>query len=199
MSTRGIMGFRLDGKDKLAFNHWDSYPEGLGEQVVNQFNDLYKFFGLEFIKDRVRNLQLINPETYRKPTYDEEKKFEQYCDFRWGGSSDNWNCLLEKTQGELKATLECGIMIDNHEFIVNSLFCEWAYIINLDDNVIEAYKGFQKDPHDKGRYSALKHEYTGGDVYYGCALVATFSFDNLNASHFSTKLHELTDEKETVN
>jgi hypothetical protein len=47
-------------------------------------------------------------------------------------------------------------MIDSHTFLVDSLFCEWAYIINLDENVLEIYRGFNKEPSDKGRYASLK-------------------------------------------
>ena len=34
MGTRGILGFRKNGLDKLAYNHFDSYPEELGANVV---------------------------------------------------------------------------------------------------------------------------------------------------------------------
>lgn len=34
MSTRGAWGFRKDEQDKVTFNHWDSYPSGLGESVL---------------------------------------------------------------------------------------------------------------------------------------------------------------------
>ena len=35
MGTRGLYGFRKNGKDKITYNHWDSYPEGLGQNVLN--------------------------------------------------------------------------------------------------------------------------------------------------------------------
>ena len=35
-------------------------------------------------------------------------------------------------------------MIDSHRFMADSLFCEWAYIIDLDNMRLLVYKGFQK-------------------------------------------------------
>ena len=34
MGTRGLWGFRKDGKDKLTYNHFDSYPDCLGHTIV---------------------------------------------------------------------------------------------------------------------------------------------------------------------
>lgn len=35
MGTRGAYGFYKDGQNKLTYNHFDSYPEGLGNTVVD--------------------------------------------------------------------------------------------------------------------------------------------------------------------
>jgi len=35
MGTRGSFGFRIKTKDKLAYNHFDSYPDGLGASVCD--------------------------------------------------------------------------------------------------------------------------------------------------------------------
>ena len=34
MGTRGVFGFHKNGVDKITYNHYDSYPTGLGEEVV---------------------------------------------------------------------------------------------------------------------------------------------------------------------
>ena len=47
---------------------------------------------------------------------------------------------------------------DNEAFLYDSLFCEYAYIINLDTGNLEFYKGFNTNPKGKGRYVKLgKH------------------------------------------
>jgi len=34
--TRGIIGFRLNSQDKLTYNHFDSYPDGLGVALLEE-------------------------------------------------------------------------------------------------------------------------------------------------------------------
>ena len=34
MSTRGAVGIRLGGIDKIGYNHADSYPDGLGMEII---------------------------------------------------------------------------------------------------------------------------------------------------------------------
>ena len=40
MGTRGIFGFRKNGKDMLAYNQYDSYPECGGKNVLNAIRKL---------------------------------------------------------------------------------------------------------------------------------------------------------------
>ena len=42
MGTRGIYGFRLNNTDKLTYNHYDSYPSSLGE-------DIYQFIKVAIV------------------------------------------------------------------------------------------------------------------------------------------------------
>lgn len=60
------------------------------------------------------------------------------------------------------------VFIDSKEFLSDSLFCEWAYIINFDEEVFEIYKGFNKDESAYGRYAKTKR-----DEYADVRLVAT--------------------------
>lgn len=34
MGTRGLLGFIINGVRRGSYNHWDSYPSGLGLDVV---------------------------------------------------------------------------------------------------------------------------------------------------------------------
>ena len=44
MSTRGAVGIRMNGIDKIGYNHFDSYPTGLGDDILTWLkgNDLTK-------------------------------------------------------------------------------------------------------------------------------------------------------------
>ena len=60
-------------------------------------------------------------------------------------------------------------------FLSDSLFCEWAYIINLDDEVFEVYRGFNKNPNAPGRYASKQCD---SEKYYGVELIETFSLND---------------------
>ena len=40
MGTSGAIGFVVDGKEFVAYNHFDSYPENLGKEVVEFIRSL---------------------------------------------------------------------------------------------------------------------------------------------------------------
>jgi hypothetical protein len=73
-------------------------------------------------------------------------------------------------------------MLNAFDFIRDSLFCEYAYVVNLDDGLFEVYEGFQREPHDKGRYAAIEPDPEDvehwqachGHNWYPCALVGSF-------------------------
>ena len=35
MGTRGAYGFHYNGQDYITYNHYDSYPTGLGHAMIN--------------------------------------------------------------------------------------------------------------------------------------------------------------------
>lgn len=124
MSTRGTFGFHENGKDRLYYNHYDSYPEGLGEAFIN----------------------------YLK------------------GCETNWIEPIISNPRER-----------DDDFILDSLFCEYGYIMNKDTNELEVYVGFQKEP-PEGRY----HDYIPSDKeYYACGLLTAIHMDTIN--HYTTK------------
>ncbi len=57
MGTRGAVGFVLDEKEKITYNHFDSYPSGLGCDVLNYLNSIKDFNKLN---EHVRNIRLID-------------------------------------------------------------------------------------------------------------------------------------------
>src|SRR5690606_27282651 len=66
------------------------------------------------------------------------------------------------------------------EFASDSLFCEFAYVVDLDNDVLEVYQGFQKKPHNRGRFAdrvqTAEHR---SEQYYPVALAIQFKLDDL--------------------
>ena len=166
MGTRGLYGFRKNEQDKTTYNHFDSYPEYLGVNIL-EFIKKHSIAEMNTFCDRIVMVDQNNIPT------DEQKKNckeNNFIDLRVSSQSENdWYCLLRNVQGDLETLYKCKdpYMIDNSDFIKNSLFCEYAYIINLDTNMLEFYKGFQHVPQDGNRYGT-----DTTDGYYPCKLEA---------------------------
>lgn len=199
MSTRGVFGFRIDGVDKLIYNQSDSYPDGLGQDIVN-FLSKYKGNFIKLI-EKVRKLQPVGQEGSGNPTSEQiavcAKHGVTNCDVdvRNADGTPSWYQLLRGAQGDLVKTLKVGMYEDSTYFLADSLFCEWAYVINLDEQVFEVYEGYQKQPHEKGRYANMELDRERQVQYYPVALVRTFPLSKLpkdleNALH-PTPVEEL--------
>ena len=99
-------------------------------------------------------------------------------------TTDDWYCLLQNVQGNFLALLAAArngrpvYMENNAEFIKDSLFCEYAYIANLDTKMLEFYVGFQKRPQEGNRYGTEPIEGSSGRKYYPCRLAAEIPFDD---------------------
>jgi hypothetical protein len=174
MSTRGLYGFYKNGTNKLTYNHSDSYPSYLGQHVID-FIQSCSLSELNHIFDWI-----ILAQEDDKPTPEQIKDCRKYADLDVSTKElTDWYCLLRNTQGEL-ALYRDGLryMIDNQSFIQDSLFCEWAYIINLDDKVLEIYKGFQTEPQNN-RYRIDKPIDPNCSSYYNCKLVRTYPLDDI--------------------
>lgn len=63
-------------------------------------------------------------------------------------------------------------------FAANGLFCEWAWVVDLDKRTFEGYIGFGREPlTEKDRFYFLRH--LEKDGYSGVRLVAEWSIDAL--------------------
>lgn len=178
MGTRGACGWRKGGIDKVSYNHFDSYPEGLGEDVVEFIKNHKGTDGYKLQCEVFDKIVLVGEQTV--PTKEQIEECKGYLDLGVSGQSDqDWYCLLHEAQGDLGAYTDEGLkyMTDSSGFLTDSLFCEWAYIINLDTNRLGVYKGFNNDRNAKGRYAALGEYKAGTDIYYGVALIVEIPLD----------------------
>jgi hypothetical protein len=193
MGTRGISGFFYKKETKISYNHFDSYPSGLGIQILEFIKDVNELNGWDRLKQRVQKLVMVNDDD--KPTPAQIKEYDKlgYSDTGVGGKIEHkldmtWYQLLRQTQGStwLNELLEGKVkhQIDSAGFIKDSLFCEWGYILNLDKMILEVYKGFNDKPQLKGnRYTfepGCDTPYKDGN-YYSSRLIKKFKLLELKS------------------
>ena len=206
MSTRGAWGF-YDGKDvhKVTYNHSDSYPDWLGNQMVT----FLKKFSLVEIMIMFDDILMVDERDCPKPkdpallkfikrANGEVKKLLQPPPANFGSGKKDWYWLLRNFQSDIEFTCKLGIMIDSFKFLSDGLFCEWAYIINLKDESLEFYNGFHK-LYPPGRYAKIwkgKRPYVGADMYYPVGLIISVPIKDLPEKITKDSMPELYEEDE---
>lgn len=168
MGTRGLYGFRKNGIDKVTYNHYDSYPSYLGNIMAT----FCKNTSIKEMNDIFDAIILVNEN--EKPTKKQIEECIKYYDSTVStGDINEWYCLLRDAQGNPNVYKDgLRYMIDSQNFIQDSLFCEYAYIINLDTNCLEFWLGFQKIPDETNRYGTDKD-----DRYYPCRMASYYALD----------------------
>lgn len=146
MSTRGYFGIKKKGELKGSYNHFDSYFSGLGVDLVRTINEIDKEERLAVLDETFDYIKLVDSDT--KPNNYQKNicKNANVVDLSVSNRSlDDWYCLLRKVQGDLKAYINKVVpyMENGNDFIEDTLFCEYAYIINLDTNKFEVIYGWQ--------------------------------------------------------
>ena len=181
MGTRGSITFVANGVEKTVYNHFDSYPEGVGVQVLGEIRSRVDKGTAEGLKAQIANLTKVDEHTVITPAHVEALK--DYTDLHVGngtGEPDLWYKLLRNTQGDVAAILKCGFYESAEDFPSDSLFCEWGYVIDTDAEKFEVYRGFQREPHDEGRFAGrVVMETHRTDQFYPIRLVGSFDFDDL--------------------
>ena len=143
MSTRGAVGIIFNNEEKIGYNHYDSYPSGLGNEI------------LIFLKGK---------------TIEELKNIFSNIVVEDNSDTDAWDWENHKFVAKFE---------NKRSFLTDSLFCEFAYIINLDTNKLEYYEGFNLDPNAPGRYAKYTLYKNDEKVYYGVALIKEFDLIDL--------------------
>lgn len=170
MITSGLMGFRQSGIDKITYNHRDSDPSRLGQKMVEWLRTRTD----EELLCIVNNIFLLNqnakPQAWLVKWAQENDLPDPNVSIR--PYDDDTYCLLYKLQGHPEKWDEAldkpFYMIDSQTFILDSLFCEYAYIVNMDTRCLEIWKGSQKKRNRTNRYGTKGEQSYRGDWYYPC-------------------------------
>ena len=75
MSTEGAFGWRVDGADKIGYNHFDSYPTGLGIDVLHFIKKLGSIEAVRAFAEEVKlvdddEADVFDGRTFQKEFYD---------------------------------------------------------------------------------------------------------------------------------
>ena len=142
MGTRNLTIVHKNGEYKVAqYGQWDGYPEGLGATLLNFLKnvnmnsfrnaiDNVSFYTQEELEEIDKQIDEIRKDI---PNY-EWQRYYPHLSRDCGG--DILNRIVFKGVDKVKNSIN---------FAADSLFCEWAYVIDLDTNKFEVYKGFNKE------------------------------------------------------
>lgn len=178
MGTRNLTIVYKNGEYKVAqYGQWDGYPEGLGVTLLNFLKNVNM--------DSFRNV-IDNVSFYTKEEMDEINKFiDESRDI------PNWQKyfpqLSRDTGGDILDFITFKGVNKLHnsiDFAADSLFCEWAYVIDLDANKFEIYKGFnQEELNSDERFYYLEDRRDKENIiskdYHPVKLVKTYDIANL--------------------
>lgn len=194
MSTRAAYGFRHNNKDYISYNHSDGDPTGLGYEFLEALTSFTLTQDIEYLRSKIENITLIQRNNHVFSGNELLSIIDRIDSLGIANDlknkyTSNSEVLAENilyfTQGQLDAIIDrefsIPYMLDSKTFLYDSLFCEWAYIVNLDEQVIEFYKGFNKNPNSNGRYASLNADYKNPNEYFGVALMGNIPFSVIDS------------------
>lgn len=168
MGTRGMMAFAVEDEIKGMYNHWDSYPTGLGYEIC-------KWIGKADIAQAIEKFKALEKiDSSVPPTEDQKLALMRYANPNVSTKSfDDWYVVLRETQGDPQATLDAGYYEDGYLYGVE----EYGYLIDLTGEKLEIYSAW----YGKGM--------GGGRLNYG-NLVQTLTFDEIRAGDWDMEALE---------
>jgi hypothetical protein len=179
MGTRNLTIVQSGGEYKVAqYCQWDGYPSGQGQTIL----DALRVIDISDFREKVNALTHLNSDEIHA-----RWKLVGADDSGWCGQdvSDkfkyNWPHLSRDFGGLIIEAIASGKVDEVYlklDFAADSLFCEWAYVIDLDKNTFEVYEGFNSQPLADGeRFKFLEEQ--ARDGYSPIKLAAEWPLDNL--------------------
>lgn len=146
MGTRNLTLVKIDDTIKVAqYCQWDGYPEGQGQTVlqflhstnIGQFKEKVRLL-TEATEEEITAAWKATGSNGQSATIEQSDKMKQaYPHWHRDQGADVLQQIMDSPT-PLKMQLDV-------EFGFDSLFCEWAYLIDLDANTLEVYRGLNQD------------------------------------------------------
>lgn len=195
MGTRNLTVVIKKAKPVVAqYGQWDGYPSGQGATVLNflKSTDLATFEKklekVHFInEDDQLNINLFMESIGSKDGWMNSEQAEKYKAAYPYLSRDHGAEVLKLIMDAPEK--ESIILNDSTAFAADSLYCEWAYIINLDTRQLEVYgwdnpeagfeNTFEKLAKDPEYQKSFAEAVSSNDGYGIVQAVKSYAFDNL--------------------
>ena len=210
MGTRHLTAVICDGEFRIAqYGQWDGYPDGAGVDICKFIVENHT--ALPAFRDAVRRkCRFIDDAEVERialqfgrsidgggsivMTLDESERYEaEYPSLHRNTGSNILAIVLRSNQPEVP-------LRDGRDFATDSLFCEWAYVLDLDRSVLEIYCGFNTTKVPPGqRWSTVDEnskpkgwapKYKGDKYHYPVRLAAVFHFDTIPTPETFVKVCE---------
>ena len=170
MGTRHLVMVKCDGKIKVAqYGQWDGYLEGQGKTIAKFLHN--NKTDLNLFKQKVRRLRWAWPTQVEKTWVEagaEPGQTSVTLDIA-DKHSEMFPELSRDTGAKiLKVIHDRNVdrVGNSKSFLRDSLFCEYAYLLDLDKETVTFYKGFQ-------HYGERDD---GSTVYGPCKKMRTYKF-----------------------
>ena len=195
MGTRHLIAATLDGDFRLAqYGQWDGYPAGQGLKVLAFLRQV----DLDRFAQRLQALRWATPEDLAAALRSlgiEGEWMNLAQSEAWERTFPQWSRDTGADVLTLVYEGRAHAVVDERDFALDGLFCEWAYLIDLDARALEVYRGFFPDGAAVGRFADQRERRDAGDRSYDpVSLVASFPLDNLPGDEeFLATFHETED------
>lgn len=180
MGTRNLTIVFDAGEYRVAqYGQWDGYPEGAGIKILRFLRDKMDEF---LFRIRLSRFNFIEKNGCIAKRIDKafENDIGSYC---FPEFSRDIGCdILPMIQDNTATTRYLSNCID---FAADSLFCEWAYVVDFNHRTFEVFQGFNKTPLEENERFYFLNDKADPDLapsggrYYPVRLAATFNLDNL--------------------
>jgi hypothetical protein len=168
MGTRNLTMVVSNSETRIAqYGQWDGYPSGQGITAL----EFLRGVNIADFKKRVDELNWLSQ--------DDENRIDE---------TPNWATVYPYLSRDMAAGILEYVMnkdvvglMNKELFAGDGLFCEWGYVVDLDKNTFEVYKGFGHSVLDKSeRFAHLGGKKTSDDTYYSpIKHVRTWKLDEL--------------------
>jgi len=180
MGTRNLTCVWIDKKFRVAqYGQWDGYPSGVGADILS----FLKSSNLEQLKKNVRNVRWAKKNEIEKAWEsvgaDKSGLVNLDVSERFANLYPQWSRDSGAKVLSMLHTKNLRLK-DSRSFGTDGLFCEWAYVIDLDAMKLEVYTGFNKqEGKDHGKFSKIKRDKKVCKDYTPVVLVKSYSLTDL--------------------